>query len=552
MRAAALVGLLEAVVILVIVPHGVDYWAHKYALFVLTSRHPSIWNPMWYRGSYIFVGYSIVPYLLATVVGFPVVEILAIGLALLAAVTVYGDERYSFWRWTFIAFSLTWPLTLFSGAIPYVLGVGLASWALVFYLRSWYLPFLLAITAVFLSSPLALLFLGLLIYVHLCGTVLQLSWGSSQWWRGIMRAALKRWFTPFYALAALSLGFSRAFPSPAHYPFFGSDLAFIGAATLSVIITLLLWAPRSLLRQSIIFGGILYLGASLVTFPVPSVLGANIARLSEFAAPMVVLTFTAMSGQFAKRWGGKKSGAFMGTIAVVLGIYIPWGVNQVDGPLLYSNVEIQGTPQYWSPVVRFLKKRLEPGQRVEVVDSPLHASAYFLAATGIPLMRGWYRQDDFPQDSLLYSGAISQTRYNALLTAAGVAYVVLPPPPYDFSAVSEANLVHKDAPDLLEVFRRGGLRVYALQEPSSLVRGAKVVSFGFSAMGVDFPRGGRYRLEMNFSPYYLPSVGCIHYVAPGVSSWWVPKAGRATLRFQFHWSKMVSEIVSNQNSACGP
>lgn len=509
---------------------------------------------MWYRGSYLFVGYAIVPYLLAAVVGFPVVELLAIALALVAAVTVYRDERFTPWHWTFVAFLLTWPLTLFSGAIPYLLGVGLASWALVFYLRGWYSVFVLASCAVFFSSPLAVLFLGLLIYVLLCGSVLKLSWGSSQWWRGIMRAAVKRWFVPFYGLAAVSFGFARAFPSPARYPFFGSDLAFIFAATLSVIITLLLWAPRSLLRQSIIFGALLYLAASLATFPVHSVLGANIARLSEFAAPVTVLTFSVLTGKFKFNGGGEhnKSRASWGAMVVVLGIYVPWGLNQIDSPLVYSKAESQGTPQYWRPVIRFLKKRLEPGQRVEVVDSPLHAPAYFLAAKGIALMRGWYRQDDFPLNAPLYSGTLNQAGYNALLSGAAVAYVVLPPPPYDFSAVSEASIVQKDGQGLLEVFRHDGVRVYALKKPSSLVRGAKVVSFGFSVMSVNFSRGGRYQLEMNFSPYYLPSVGCVTYVAPGISSWSVPKAGTATLRFAFNWSKMVSEIVSNKNKACRP
>jgi len=39
---------------------------------------------------------------------------------------------------------------------------------------------------------------------------------------------------------------------------------------------------------------------------------------------------------------------------------------------------------------------------VEAVDTAEHWPAAYLPDAGIPIVRGWYRQSDFPQNELLY------------------------------------------------------------------------------------------------------------------------------------------------------
>ena len=59
-------------------------------------------------------------------------------------------------------------------------------------------------------------------------------------------------------------------------------------------------------------------------------------------------------------------------------------------------------PRFWAATVGALRSRLTPDYRVELVDTAGHWGAFYLARAGIPLARGWYRQDDFPQNSVLY------------------------------------------------------------------------------------------------------------------------------------------------------
>ena len=44
-----------------------------------------------------------------------------------------------------------------------------------------------------------------------------------------------------------------------------------------------------------------------------------------------------------------------------------------------------------------------PSYRVEAVDTVGHWPAAYLPAAGIPIARGWFRQDDFPRNDLLYA-----------------------------------------------------------------------------------------------------------------------------------------------------
>ncbi len=80
-----------------------------------------------------------------------------------------------------------------------------------------------------------------------------------------------------------------------------------------------------------------------------------------------------------------------------------------------------------------------PSYRVEAVDTAGHWPAVYLPTAGIPLARGWFRQDDFPQNALLY-GELGPRTYLAWLRGLGVRYVVLTNAPPDYSARAEAAL----------------------------------------------------------------------------------------------------------------
>ena len=52
--------------------------------------------------------------------------------------------------------------------------------------------------------------------------------------------------------------------------------------------------------------------------------------------------------------------------------------------------------------VRSRQTHLRTGYRVEAADTVDHWPALYLARADIPLVRGWFRQDDRPVAALLY------------------------------------------------------------------------------------------------------------------------------------------------------
>jgi hypothetical protein len=119
---------------------------------------------------------------------------------------------------------------------------------------------------------------------------------------------------------------------------------------------------------------------------------------------------------------------------------------------------------YWAPAVGFLHLHLTPSYRVEVVDTAGHWDADYLPQAGIPLARGWFRQDDFPQNEILY-GPLGPRTYLAWLRRLGVRYVVLTDAPPDYSARAEAALVGGPRSPLHAVFSAPHLTVYAVPNP---------------------------------------------------------------------------------------
>src|SRR5207244_11474733 len=81
-------------------------------------------------------------------------------------------------------------------------------------------------------------------------------------------------------------------------------------------------------------------------------------------------------------------------------------------------------PTYWQPAITYLHAHLGPSYRVEAVDTLGHWAAVYLPDARIPLARGWYRQDDFPQNDVLY-GKLGRGAYLSWLHRLAVRYVVL-------------------------------------------------------------------------------------------------------------------------------
>jgi hypothetical protein len=264
-----------------------------------------------------------------------------------------------------------------------------------------------------------------------------------------------------------------------------------------------------------------YALASIAAFAFPSSVGENIARLRFVALPIAVLALALRSWKPVV------------PATIVLLLAASWNVT----PLAFSFARESSDPSadaaYWTPVIRYLKPRLLPSYRVEAVDTAGHWDAVYLPQHGIPIVRGWFRQDDFPQNKVLYS-RLGVNAYLAWLRNMGVAYVVLTDAPLDYSARGEAALIRNGRSSLRLVKALPHAVIYAVRRPHGIVTGAPgahVAQLGASSMALALPKRGAYRVAVRYSPYWHASTGCVRPRTDGMISIVVPKPGTVELRF---------------------
>ena len=79
-----------------------------------------------------------------------------------------------------------------------------------------------------------------------------------------------------------------------------------------------------------------------------------------------------------------------------------WNLSPIAYNLAHSDSDPSAARAFWRPTIGFLHHMFTPDYRVEVVDTVDHWEAAYLPRAGIPIARGWFRQNDFPQNELLY------------------------------------------------------------------------------------------------------------------------------------------------------
>jgi hypothetical protein len=225
-------------------------------------------------------------------------------------------------------------------------------------------------------------------------------------------------------------------------------------------------------------------------------------------------------------------------------------------PLVTSYVRAADDPAsqaaYWQPAVSYLRGHLTPSYRVEAVDTAGHWAALYLPRTGIPLARGWFRQDDFPQNELLYDrlGARSYVRW---LRRMGVRYVLLTTARPDYSARVEAALVSRGRVPLKPVFRTPALTVYELPSPTPIITGpgaARLNRMDESSIVATVARTGDYRIAVRYSRYWQTSVGCVRRAPDGMIRLAVPRPGPVRLAFSPTAGRAIAALTGRPARSC--
>jgi hypothetical protein len=545
------------------------------------------WDDDWYAGRYGFISYSISYYPLAALVG---IRLLALASVAAASAFYAGAVRLVFGeagRWSVLPFSVLTGALVLSAAYPFVLGeaFGMAAlWSLALGARRSARPvpgrrprapsrvrevasfagFVLAATAALSASPLALAGVALVVAAALVA---------------LPRRRTIAAFVVVAVLAALELVLLRAFPGEGFYPFWGDNLAeALGfSAALAVLAAapgshrgaaacwgqatrrpagwravspgqagrraaVRAWgglAPTSRLRVS---AAAVFAVASVAAFVIPSPLGANLVRVRE--AALAAVTVAAATRGFRPRW----------LVALALVGAAFWNVAPLASAFVEESSSAEAHAWYWRPAVAFLEAHLRPSFRVEVVDTVGHDGAFFLPEAGIPIARGWFRQQDFPTNAILYRpGPLRPAAYRAWLRGLGVAYVVRTDAPPDFSAAREAALLRSGRSGLRVVLRAQHLTIYAVPHPTPIVTGpgpARIVRLGVSHLTVALGAPGAYRLALHWSPYWHSSLGCVTRAAGGMTELVVRRPGVARLGLRITPARLWSTVLGEAPPAC--
>jgi hypothetical protein len=510
-----------AAIVVWVGPPGNDLAAHLYQRNLLLRDGYALWDNFWYSGRYSFVTYSLVYYPLAALFGIRLLAVVTAGVAVFGFALVVEREWGRDARWSSRIFAVVWPVAVLSAAFPFELGAAFAIFALhALQLRRRRLFAALALLAL-AASPLAFLLLAVVLGGLACSRL-----------RGMTQLALPA--AVILVGAFLELFLRRVFPESGHYPFSAAELG--GACVFCIGGLLLTWRVESARSLRFVFGT--YLIVCLATYAVPSALGENILRLRFAAIPIVALVLSLRSWR---------------PLPVALGALLlacSWNLTPLAFSLARSSTDPSAERAYWSPAIRFLRAHQSPRYRLEVVDAAGHWGAFYLANARLPIARGWFRQDDFPQNALLYS-RITARAYVSWLRRLGVRYVVLTDASPDYSALREAAVIRRGRTGLQPVFRTRHVTVYALPHPRPILTGPgspTVLQVTRSGLRLAFHRAGSYRLAMRYSPYWTAQSVCVSSTTGGMTRLLVRRAGIMDLDLQFSAERAVSVLADRDNT----
>jgi len=483
-------------------PPGVDLAAHAYQRTLLIHHGFVVWNNFWYAGRYTFVTYSVLYYPLAALLGIKVLAVATIASAALAftlvALRQWGDSA----RLSSRTFAVLWTGIVLSAAFPFALAMSfalLSLWALQSRHRWRFAVFALLCLA---TSPLAFVLLGVLL-----GGV------------ALARKTLRDIRLPLAIMVGgglLELGIYRLFSDGGRFPF--SIWEFAGALVFCAFGLAVTWDIPAARPLRGLFA--VYLVACLAAFVIPTSVGSNIERIRYAALPIAVLALT------LRRWRP------LPLVVPALVLAAVWNLTPIVSSYASASTDPGRKQAYWQPAITYLHAHLSPSFRVEAVDTADHWAAEYLPDAGIPIVRGWYRQADFPVNSVLYNDDLTPAQYDAWLRSLGVRFVLLPDAPPDYSSRHEAALIRSGRVNLKLVYRSAHIRVYEVPHASPMITGpagGTVLYLEPTRIVAELPEAGKYHVKVRWTPFWRTKQGCVSRASDGMVNLVVPHPGVASL-----------------------
>jgi hypothetical protein len=501
---AAAIAAVLAATLLWAAPPGVDWAAHSYQTTFLVDNGFAIWNNFWYAGRYSFVTYSVLYYPLAALVGIRLLAVISIATGAFAFSAVVSRQWGVRSRVASRTFAVVSAGLVVSAAFPFALGFAfglLALWALQEGRRG---RFVVCALLTLAASPLGFAFL----VVALVGVA-------------VARRSLRDSRIQIAAIGtciAVELVLARLFGDGGHFPY---GLLQLAPSLLFGVIGLIVTrgVPEARLLRGLFWA---YIGVCIAAYLVPTAVGSNLERIRYVALPLAFLA-AALRG-WRPLWLVVPAAALAGV----------WNTTPILSNLARASTDPESSPTYWQPAVSYLRAHLSPSYRVEVVDTAEHWPAAYLPDAGIPIVRGWYRQSDFPQNELLYDSKLGGRAYRTWLRQMAVRYVLLTDAPADYSSRREAALLRSGRSGLRPVKRLEHMTVYELPHATPLVTGpgdATVLWLWPQRLVTTVGAPGTYRVRVRWSPYWHSSTGCVSRTADGLTKITTHETGLVELRF---------------------
>ncbi len=396
-----------------------------------------------------------------------------------------------------ISFAVAQAADLFAGRVTFGIGLAVAVWALVALRRGLLVTLLLA-SASYLASPLAGLFLGIvLVAVALLDP-----------------ARRRRSLLAAGGVLGLAVGMAVLFPGTGMMPFTLADAALAIASCALVALV----CPVRMVRLT----AVLVASVCLALLVVPGPIGTNITRLGWVCGVPIVVTCSPLPRR---------------RLVAVVTLLGSWPAADLAVQLSSSHAP-STLPAYYAPLAAHLAGDAAltgappAGSRVEVVDTVNHwASAYL---SSFPLARGWDRQADVADNPIFYGpGLLTASSYQAWLRQLAVGWVAVPSAPLDYAAVQEAALIRSGPPYLDPVWSSAQWRLYRVRDPAPLTVGAQLIRSDPAGLTVMTPGPATVSIRVRWSPYLTvvdPSTGAIVPACVSDTGGWlevvVPRRGR--------------------------
>ena len=522
--AAVVAGVITALLLL-FGPPGGDRAAHLYLTQAWRDNGWQLWDNFWYSGRYAQINYSLLFYPFAAVAG----TTFAVSASCAGAAAAFAALLRQRWpqiaTGPAVAFALLVPLGAAAGTYPFLLGLALALGTLLALQLGFRAFALLGIVLTALAHPLALAFL--LVVLVAVGAA------GRGWWRRPGDLVIAGGAA---VVGASQLVLLRGFPTDgARYPFDPKDaLAIAGFCAAGLLLTRGLPDQRPL---QAVFVGYAALGAA--AFALSSPLGGNAVRLMLLmGVPLLLLPLAAR--------GFRPRGIAVSLLAVAL----MWqALPAVAGWRTAADSRAQDE-RFWYPVIAWLESHPDANHRVQVVATADNWEAYYLARRGVPLARGWFRQDDFPANEALYED-LTPGRYMTWLHRTGVRWVFLPDDPLDYSARREADLLRSGRSGLERMAQIGGWTVFRVPRAVPIATpadGISVLALTSTNITLDVKEPGTYRLRLRYTPYWSVERGsaCAEPREPFGTDLRVERPGVVRLGFDVRLGTFVGAVLGSR------